>query len=53
MTSAIGLATNATLDPNDPAYHWSDQGAVVRTKKVTTTTRSIPPYFKTLMAACG
>lgn len=31
MTSAIGLATNATLDPNDPAYHWSDQGAVVRT----------------------
>jgi arabinan endo-1,5-alpha-L-arabinosidase len=32
MTSAIGLATNPTLDPNDPAYHWTDQGYVVRTK---------------------
>jgi arabinan endo-1,5-alpha-L-arabinosidase len=32
ITSAIGLATNATLDPNDPAYHWVDQGIVVRTK---------------------
>jgi arabinan endo-1,5-alpha-L-arabinosidase len=31
MTSAIGLATNPTLDPNDPAYHWTDQGFVVRT----------------------
>jgi arabinan endo-1,5-alpha-L-arabinosidase len=32
MTSAIGLATNPTLDPNDPAYQWTDQGTVVRTK---------------------
>ncbi len=32
MTSAIGLATNPTLDPNDPAYHWTDQGIVVQTK---------------------
>ena len=32
MTSAIGLATNPTLDPNDPAYHWADQGIVVRTQ---------------------
>jgi arabinan endo-1,5-alpha-L-arabinosidase len=31
MTSAIGLATNPTLDPNDPAYHWMDQGVVVQT----------------------
>jgi arabinan endo-1,5-alpha-L-arabinosidase len=31
MTSAIGLATNPTLDPDDPAYHWTDQGVVVRT----------------------
>ena len=30
MTSAIGLATNPTLDPNDPAYHWTDQGTVVQ-----------------------
>ena len=28
--SAIGLATNATLDPASPAYRWEDQGMVVR-----------------------
>ena len=33
MTSAIGLATNPTLDPNDPAYRWTDQGFVVRTQE--------------------
>ena len=33
MTSAIGLATNPTLDPTDPAYHWTDQGFVVRTQE--------------------
>jgi arabinan endo-1,5-alpha-L-arabinosidase len=33
MTSAIGVATNPTLDPNDPAYHWTDQGVVVRTQE--------------------
>lgn len=27
--SVIGLATNATLDPSDPAYGWVDQGLVV------------------------
>lgn len=32
MTSAIGLATNPTLDPDDPAYHWTDEGYVVRTQ---------------------
>jgi arabinan endo-1,5-alpha-L-arabinosidase len=32
MTSAIGLATNPTLDPEDPAYHWSDEGYVVRSQ---------------------
>ncbi len=26
--SAIGLATNATLDPNSPNYHWIDEGPV-------------------------
>jgi len=31
MTSAIGLVTNPTLDPNDPAYHWTDEGVVVQT----------------------
>jgi arabinan endo-1,5-alpha-L-arabinosidase len=33
MTSAIGLATNPTLDPNDPAYKWTDQGIVVQTQE--------------------
>jgi arabinan endo-1,5-alpha-L-arabinosidase len=33
MTSAIGLASNPTLDPNDPAYHWTDEGYVVRTQE--------------------
>lgn len=28
-TSAIGLATNATLDPADPKYGWIDQGIVI------------------------
>ena len=33
MTSAIGLASNPTLDPGDPAYHWTDHGPVVRTQE--------------------
>ena len=28
--SVIGLVTNTTLDPNDPAYHWVDQGEVLQ-----------------------
>ena len=28
-TSVIGLATNTTLDPTDPAYQWIDQGLVL------------------------
>nr|WP_167995800.1 arabinan endo-1,5-alpha-L-arabinosidase [Arthrobacter pigmenti] len=27
--SSIGLATNTTLDPDDPAYEWVDQGEVI------------------------
>jgi arabinan endo-1,5-alpha-L-arabinosidase len=27
--SAIGLATNVTLNPNDPQYHWVDCGPVI------------------------
>jgi arabinan endo-1,5-alpha-L-arabinosidase len=30
-TSAIGLATNPTLDPNDPKYHWTDEGYAIQT----------------------
>jgi arabinan endo-1,5-alpha-L-arabinosidase len=29
-TSAIGLATNVTLDPCDPGYEWKDQGIVIQ-----------------------
>ena len=29
-TSAIGLASNPTLDPNDPAFKWNDEGVVVQ-----------------------
>lgn len=30
ITSAIGLATNPTLDPKDPAFHWTDGGIVIQ-----------------------
>jgi arabinan endo-1,5-alpha-L-arabinosidase len=29
-TSAIGVTTNSTLDPDAPGYKWEDQGVVVR-----------------------
>jgi hypothetical protein len=29
QVSAIGLVTNPTLDPTDPAYLWTDQGPVI------------------------
>ena len=29
-TSAIGLATNPTLDTNNPSYLWTDQGPVIK-----------------------
>lgn len=31
-TSAIGVATNPTLDPNDPAYKWTEQGIVIQSR---------------------
>jgi hypothetical protein len=30
QVSAIGLATNPTLDPTDPSYLWTDQGPVIQ-----------------------
>lgn len=30
--TVIGLATNTTLDPSDPAYKWVDRGPVLRSK---------------------
>ncbi|MEK7952296.1 arabinan endo-1,5-alpha-L-arabinosidase [Luteolibacter sp. Y139] len=32
MHSAIGLATNPTLDPKNPAFKWTDQGPVVQSR---------------------
>lgn len=29
-TSAIALAANSTLDPDDPAYAWTDEGIVIQ-----------------------
>jgi arabinan endo-1,5-alpha-L-arabinosidase len=29
-TSVIGLATNTTLDPSSPRYHWIDRGLVIQ-----------------------
>ena len=31
-TSAIGLAVNSTLDPDDAKFQWTDQGIVVQSK---------------------
>ena len=31
--SAIGLATNRTLDPDSPDYHWTDEGMVFRSHR--------------------
>ncbi len=33
MTSAIGLATTPTLNPEDPDYRWTDEGPVVQTRE--------------------
>lgn len=32
-TSAIGLATNMTLDPENPKYEWKDQGIVISSEE--------------------
>ena len=41
--SAIGLATNATLDPADSRYRWEDQGLVVRSMPGVSTFNAIDP----------
>ena len=41
--SAIGLATNATLDPGDPNYKWVDEGMVVRSHQETDDWNAIDP----------
>jgi arabinan endo-1,5-alpha-L-arabinosidase len=34
QASAIGLASNPTLDPSDPAYQWTDRGPVLQSSAV-------------------
>ena len=41
--SAIGLATNATLDPSAPDYRWEDHGPVVRSMPGISTFNAIDP----------
>jgi arabinan endo-1,5-alpha-L-arabinosidase len=41
--SAIGLATNATLDPASPSYAWRDEGLVLRSFAATDDWNAIDP----------
>ena len=41
--SAIGVATNATLDPADPRYRWEDQGKVLESWPTLTAHNAIDP----------
>ena len=42
-TSAIGLATNTTLNTGDPAYQWVDHGLVIRSMPGITNWNAIDP----------
>jgi arabinan endo-1,5-alpha-L-arabinosidase len=42
-TSAIGVATNKTLDPASPNYKWADQGKIVQTYPGKTNWNAIDP----------
>ncbi|WP_407318786.1 arabinan endo-1,5-alpha-L-arabinosidase [Isoptericola halotolerans] len=42
-TSAIGLATSPTLDPDDPAYGWTHRGPVWRSQAVESSYNAIDP----------
>lgn len=41
--SVIALATNATLDPADPAYRWVDEGPVLESQAGVSTFNAIDP----------
>jgi arabinan endo-1,5-alpha-L-arabinosidase len=41
--SVIGLATNTTLDPSAPGYHWVDQGEVIESSPGLTNYNAIDP----------
>lgn len=42
-TSCIGLATNGTLDPNDPDFKWVDKGKIIQSIPGTTNWNAIDP----------
>ncbi len=42
-TSCIGLATNKTLDPNDPDFKWEDHGKVIQSFPGKTNWNAIDP----------
>ncbi len=44
--SAIGLAINATLDPNSPNYNWVDQGPVITTNNNSIVNAIDPAVFR-------
>lgn len=44
--SAIGLATNVTLDPTSPNYRWEDQGEVVSTNASSAVNAIDPAVFR-------
>lgn len=46
QTSAIGLATNETLDPQDRNYEWKDQGIIVRSNEKSPYNAIDPAIFK-------
>ncbi|MEO7214218.1 family 43 glycosylhydrolase [Mucilaginibacter sp.] len=46
-TSAIGLATNTTLHPNNPAYKWVDHGQIIRSIPNQTNWNAIDPNLIT------
>ena len=45
-TSAIALVTNPSLDPTDPAYHWTDGGIVVQTTEASDYNAIDPSVFR-------
>jgi arabinan endo-1,5-alpha-L-arabinosidase len=46
-TSCIGLATNKTLDPNDPQFKWIDHGKVIQSIPGITNWNAIDPNLIT------
>lgn len=46
-TSCIGVATNKTLNPNDPAFHWTDHGKVIESVPGITNWNAIDPNLIT------